>query len=125
MAQKKSTAINYTITNPDVARVLDCFSERFVQCIKKIDINLLQGVGAAELVDFMVDLVENPSLVVMDCVVLDRLVNQILTKAVDNLYFIEMNQNSSRCTAGNTSDGICLHLHQNTRKAVFDYSSMV
>lgn len=53
--------------------------------IKHIDINLLKTVRAAELVDFVMDLVINPCVIIVHTIVEQCVVHIILPKPVNNL----------------------------------------
>jgi hypothetical protein len=57
----------------------------------------------------MVDLVENPSLIVVDSVVLNCLVGVFLSESVDYLNLVESNHYSSLGSTRNVVNLICLY----------------
>ena len=68
------------------------------------------------LVDFVVNLVEYPGLVVVHRVVPDRLVHHGGAKPVDNFHLVEVNHHAARSAARNATDGVSLHRDLNLLK---------
>jgi predicted amidophosphoribosyltransferase len=63
----------------------ECCCKLLVKSVKFINEYLLQGVFTAELVDLVVDLIENPYLIVFSPVLLDRLKSKLFLQLVDYL----------------------------------------
>ena len=82
-----------------------------VQVVELVNEHLLQGGLGAELVDFVVDLVEDPSLVVVHSVVLHGLVRVFLSESVDDFNLVEFNHNSTLGSTGYVVNFICLNCH--------------
>ena len=57
----------------------------------------------------MVNLVVDPRLVIVDCVVLDGLPGELLPETVHHLDLLEMDDDTALCTARHIRDCICLH----------------
>lgn len=62
----------------------------------------------AELVDFMVDFAENPSLIVSDCIVFNGLVGQLLFESIDDFNFFKIEDDTWAGTTGDVFDLIGL-----------------
>lgn len=56
----------------------------------------------------MVNLAENPSLIICDCVVLDGLMSHLFSQSIDDLNFVEVQDNTAACTTWDVSDLIGL-----------------
>ena len=84
-----------------------------VKLIELLNVDLAERVPGAELVDFVVNLVVDPGLVVVDGVVFDGGPGQIWFQAVDHLYLLEVNDDASLCTAGNIVNSVGLHCYLN------------
>jgi hypothetical protein len=67
----------------------------FVQVIELVNIDFLKGVLGAELVDFVVDLVEYPGLVIVNRVILDGVINHFFFEPVHHFDLSEVNHDSS------------------------------
>ena len=80
-----------------------------IQVVKLLNVDLMQRVLRAELVDLVVNLVIDPRLVVVSRVVLHGLPSQLFLQPVYNLDLLEVDSNSTLCTARHISHGICLH----------------
>lgn len=76
-----------------------------------VDEDFLKGVLAAELVDFMMNLIENPNFVIVDSVVLDCLLSQIFAKSVDHLNLLEYHVDTTGSTTGYIVDFVSLQGH--------------
>ena len=92
-----------------IALLLDGPLEVLVQLIELGDVDLVESVLGAELVDLVMDLVEDPGLVIVDGVVLDGLVGQVSLESIDHLYLIEVEHKASTGATGNVSDLVGLH----------------
>ena len=82
-----------------------------VQAIKLLNVDLVQSVLRAKLVDLVMDLVIDPSLVVINCVVLDGLPGQLAVETIHNFNPFEVNDDTSLSTAWDIAHSICLHSH--------------
>ena len=82
-----------------------------VHLIELVDVNFVESVLRAELVDFVMDLVIDPSLVVIDSVVLNGLPGQLSAQTIHHFNAFEVNDDTSLSSAGDIAHGICLHGH--------------
>ena len=57
-----------------------------------------------ELIDFMMDFTKNPSLIIIYCVILDSLMSKLFFESINNLYFIEIKDNTATCSTLDISD---------------------
>lgn len=62
----------------------------------------------AELIDFMVEFISNPKLLIVFCIIKNGIIDILLLQFIDNLNLIEVDHGSVRSTAGNVADNICL-----------------
>jgi len=53
----------------------ESFGQLLIKSIELIDVNFLKGVSGAKLVNFVMNFVENPNFIVVNCVVLDCLLS--------------------------------------------------
>jgi len=60
------------------------------------------------LVDLMMNLIENPGLVVIDGVVLDCLVNQLFPQSVNHFNLVKLNHDAAFSSAGDVLDSVSL-----------------
>lgn len=63
----------------------------------------------AELVDFVVQLVSNPKLLVVFSVVEDSVIDILFFEAIDDFYFVEINEGAVGCATRNVFDNISLY----------------
>ena len=61
-----------------------------------------------ELIDFMMDFTKNPSLIISNCVIFDSLMSKLFFEPINNLYFIEIKDNTATCSTWDISDLIGL-----------------
>ena len=71
----------------------------------------MQGVLRAELVDFVMNLVIDPGLVVIHSVVLNGLPGQLCAQTINHFNALEVNDDTTLCTTWDIAHGICLHSH--------------
>lgn len=64
-----------------------------------------------ELIDLVVDLVVDPRLVIVDCVVLDSVPGQGLVQSIDHFDLFEVDDHATLSAARHIADSICLHCH--------------
>ncbi len=79
-----------------------------IEGLKKLYINLVESVFGAELVDLVVYLVIDPEVVIVGGVVLQCLINKLLSEPVDNLDPLEIDDHPPRSAAGYIGDDIGL-----------------
>ena len=84
-----------------------------VKLIELLNVDLAERVLGAELVDFVVNLVVDPGLVVVDGVVLDGGPGKVWLQAVDDFNLLEVDDDAALGTAGNIVYSVGLHSHLN------------
>ncbi len=80
-----------------------------IKLIELVNVDFVQGVLGAELVDFMMNFVINPGLVIVYRVVLHRVPRQVFLKTIDDLDSFKMDNYTALCSTGNITNSICLH----------------
>lgn len=77
----------------------------------------MQGGLGAELVDLVMNLVENPGLVIVDSVVLNSLVDKFLSQSVDYFNLVELDHDTALGSTRHVVDSVSLngHLHRLVR----------
>ena len=80
-----------------------------VKDIKLLDVDLVQRVLGAELVDLVVNFVIDPCLVVIDGVVLDCIPGQIFVKSVDDFNPLKVDDDTTLGSARHITDRVSLH----------------
>lgn len=68
----------------------------------------MEGGTRAELVDLMMNLIENPGLVVIDGVVLDCFVNQLFLQSVDHFNLVKINHDTTLSSTGDVRYSVSL-----------------
>ena len=68
---------NFNSRSPDKAVTLKSLLQVFIECFELSDVYFLQRVRRAKLVDFVVNLIKDPRLVVLGSIVSDRLQDEI------------------------------------------------
>lgn len=99
--------------SPVVAVFLQLVLKLLVQVVELVNEHLLQSGLGAELVNFVVDLIEYPGLVVIHCVVFHCLISVFLSEPVDNFNLVEPNEDSSLSSTGDVVNLISLDSHLN------------
>jgi hypothetical protein len=99
--------------SPVVAVSLQFVLKLLIKVVELIDEDLLEGGLGAELVDFVMDLIKDPGLVVVDGVVLDCLIGVFFPESVDYFNLVESNEDSSLGTARHIVNLIGLYSHLN------------
>eukprot|EP00350_Pseudokeronopsis_sp_OXSARD2_P005258 CAMPEP_0170544962 /NCGR_PEP_ID=MMETSP0211-20121228/3527_1 /TAXON_ID=311385 /ORGANISM="Pseudokeronopsis sp., Strain OXSARD2" /LENGTH=229 /DNA_ID=CAMNT_0010848741 /DNA_START=239 /DNA_END=925 /DNA_ORIENTATION=- len=107
---------NFDAWSPSVAVILQGARQLLIQAIELINEDFLEGVFAAELIDFMVNFVEDPRLVIMDRVVLNRIMHQVLPQPVHYLDVVEVDDHTPTGPTRDVSHLVCLHRHLNILK---------
>lgn len=88
---------------------LDSLLKIIIQSIKLRNVNLMKSVFGTKLIDFMMDFIKYPCLIVMDCVILDSLISEFFLQSIDYFYFIKIKDKSSTGSTRNVSDLISLN----------------
>ena len=84
-----------------------------IKLVELINVYLVEGVLRAELIDLVVDLVVDPSLVVVYCVILYSLPSQFLLQTVHHFNLFELNDNTALSATRYTTDCVRLDCHLN------------
>ena len=64
-----------------------------------------------KLIDLMMDLIEDPSLVIINCVVLNSRKDEFFSESINNLNSFKIDHNSSSCSTRNIFYSICLNIN--------------
>jgi len=80
-----------------------------IKLVKLVDVDLVECVSRAELVDLVMNFVVDPSAVIVDRVVLDSVPYLVTTKSVHHLDFLEMDDDATLSSAWYVVDGIRLY----------------
>jgi hypothetical protein len=99
--------------SPFLKILLQGLLQLFVQVIELFNENFLQRVLGAELVDLVMDLVENPSLIVCYGVVFDCFPSHFFSQAVYHLDLVEFDYSTSTCATWYIVYFISLHCNLN------------
>jgi hypothetical protein len=104
---------NLDAWRPRAKVLVEGLDEFLVELVEDVDVDLLQGVLGAELVDLVVQLVSDPELLIILSVVEHSVVDELLLQLVHHLDLVEVNQRSVGRSAGDAGDhvGLDAHLH--------------
>lgn len=74
--------------SPEPATFLERQGQILVQLVELVDVHFAQGVLRAELVDLVMDLLENPRAVVVDCVIPHGLQHVFLPETIHHFHLV-------------------------------------
>mmetsp|Transcript_645 Transcript_645/g.1082 ORF Transcript_645/g.1082 Transcript_645/m.1082 type:complete len:236 (-) Transcript_645:124-831(-) len=95
---------NFETRSKDVDVALQCFRQDLIQSIKRVDVDFLQRVLTAKLVNFMMNFVIDPSSIIMDRVILHNGMCRMPMELINHLDSIERNDGTPAGSTGNLSD---------------------
>jgi hypothetical protein len=96
-----------------VAVSLQFVLKLLVKVVELVDEDLLEGGLGAELVNFMMNFIKDPGLVVVDGVILDCLIGVLFPESVDHFNLVKSNEDSSLGTTRHIVNLIGLYSHLN------------
>eukprot|EP01137_Pigoraptor_chileana_P002959 Opistho-2@42490 len=110
---RDADSLHFDAGRPFVARFLQCIHKVLVNQVKVINVNLLEAVRRAKLVQLVVDPVENERFVILDGVILDSVVYMVFLELVDNFNPLKINHDTPGSTAWYVADLVSLQGHLN------------
>mmetsp|Transcript_2261 Transcript_2261/g.4537 ORF Transcript_2261/g.4537 Transcript_2261/m.4537 type:complete len:263 (-) Transcript_2261:114-902(-) len=86
-----------------------------VDSVKLLNVNFLQCMLRAELIDLVMELGKDPDIVIVNTIVSYGIHHMVLRKSVDHLNLVEVEQHPTSCSARNVDDLIRLNRGLNLR----------